>query len=676
MALFFYRKQITSSGRMKITKVSICNFRLLEGVELGLEAETTVIVGRNNSGKTSLTEFFRRLLDDSPQRFRLEDFSLGVHGLFRKVYDAHQKGADDEDVRGLLPTIETEITIEYADGEDFGALSHFVIDLNDTCNIVQINVRYELAPGKIPAFFSGLSEDVSAFYKGIKERIPEYYVLTVEAQDPNDDSNIKGLDMTSLKAVLQFGFVNAQRALDAESNKEKAVLGKILEKLFSAAALDTARPEDHSTANQLKAAVDEIQTKINKNFNEQLRSLAPTFEAFGYPGLTDPQLITETVFQVEQLLSNFTTVGYKGVNGLNLPESYNGLGTRNLIFILLRLVGYYKEFIGREQAPGIHLVFIEEPEAHLHPQMQTVFIRQLDAVKELFLREYKIEWPVQFVVTTHSSHIANEASFDSMRYFLARPRTDRETILATQIKNLRTGLGEQNPEDREFLHKYMTLTRCDLLFADRAILVEGTTERLMLPEMIRKLDESTPVLGNKYLSIMEVGGAYAHKFFPLIDFLQLRSLIITDLDTANSEGKCKVSEGTHSTNSCINRWSESDRKPTKDQILGMSEEDKIRGKRRLAFQVPHSDEDACGRSFEDAFMLANAKKFGITESDSLERESNAWRQAQCVAKTDFALQYGIDETDWVTPRYIDEGLAWLAQSGTQPTISDTSDAVK
>ena len=64
---------------MHIHKIDIKNFRLLEKVDLILEERTTVIVGRNNSGKTSLTELFRRLLSDKSPTFRLEDFSLSVH---------------------------------------------------------------------------------------------------------------------------------------------------------------------------------------------------------------------------------------------------------------------------------------------------------------------------------------------------------------------------------------------------------------------------------------------------------------------------------------------------------------------------------------------------------------------------------------------------------------------
>ena len=313
--------------------------------------------------------------------------------------------------------------------------------------------------------------------------------------------------------------------------------------------------------------------------------------------------------------------------------------------------------------------------------MQAVFIRKLEEIRELFANTYNNgnPWPVQFVVTTHSSHIANETTFDSMRYFLTQERQAGSAILKTEIKDLRIGLSEETEENREFLHKYMTLTRCDLLFADGAILVEGTSERLLLPEIIRKYDEGTGVtiskLGSQYISIMEVGGAHAHLFFNLLDFLNLRTLVITDLDTVdanNNRKKCKVSDGTHSSNACINNWftSNGETNPTKEMLIGKNKNDKITGNRRLAFQIPHVEEDACGRSFEDAFMLANPNKFEIIGATHSEREEETWVKATKVNKTEFAMKYGISDTDWTTPRYIEEGLRWFAVT----TVGDEENA--
>lgn len=656
---------------MKIRDITIQNFRLLEDVSLCLENDTTLIVGRNNSGKTSLTELFRRLLAESSPKFRLEDFSLGTHERFWEARELFTNNEEENMIRERLPAISIALGIEYAADEDLGTLSDFIVDLNDACTTAKIVVTYAVGAGKIGDLFADLGDDRRGFFRALRERVPKLFEARVEAQDPNDPTNTKILDSANLRAVLQFGFINAQRALDDATNKEKAVLGKVFERLFTAASAAGAGPDDQARAETLKTAVEGVQTQIDTDFNDQLGALAPTFALFGYPGLSDPQLRTETQLDVQQLLSNHTTVTYSGSDpeGINLPESYNGLGSRNLIFILLKLFELFREFTTRQPESGVHLIFIEEPEAHLHPQMQSVFIRQLNRIRAMFEATYNRgnAWPVQFVVTTHSSHIANEASFDAMRYFLARPRETGSTILRTRSKDLRTGLSGEEPENREFLHQYMTLTRCDLLFADGAILVEGTTERLILPAAIGKFDEQNGSnIGGKYLSIMEVGGAYAHLFYNLVDFLDLRTLIVTDLDSvdaANNRTKCKVSGGTHSSNASVNRWFDPDggNSPTLAALLAKTGIEKSRSCRRIAYQVPHTDGDACGRSFEDAFILANPNKFGLSGPTATERETQAWDLAKDVKKSEFALRFAINDTEWAIPRYIDQGLRWLGQ---------------
>jgi hypothetical protein len=81
----------------------------------------------------------------------------------------------------------------------------------------------------------------------------------------------------------------------------------------------------------------------------------------------------------------------------------------------------------------------------------------------------------------------------------------------------------------------------------------------------------------------------------------------------------------------------------------------------LAYQVPEIKDGACGRSFEAAFMLANPKLFGIAQEDQWAIEDAVWKKAEEVSsKVQFALKYATEEHQWNVPRYIAEGLQWLA----------------
>lgn len=651
---------------MKIISAKIKNFRLLFDVELNLEDETTVIVGRNNSGKTSLAELIKRFLGSDSPSFQLEDFSSECYATFSQLFiekldnnDIDESSVADslETLRSRLPAIELHLTVQYDKNmPDFGALSPFIIDLDENCTQTIIIIKYALENGKLDDFFSNeiSPKENPLFLQELRKQISKSFTIKVWAQDPNDEENQRELTLKDVKKVIKVDFINAQRGLDDITTKESKPLAKLLEGFFDATSTSEENG-DQSTTQRLESAVSNIQNSINENFSEQLKDLLPSLEQFGYPGLGTQVFKTEIILDVKKLLSNFTNIYYPN-NGAHLPESYNGLGTRNLILILLQLAKFYKEFSTSNSGTDIHLIFIEEPEAHLHPQMQEVFIKQLSEVVKT-LTDKRNSWNPQFIISTHSSHISNSARFENIRYFLQNDKNK-----TTQIKDLRKSFSDNN---KEFIHKYMTLTKSDLFFADKAILFEGLTERLMLPKMIEKLDnEEKTNLRSNYLTLLEISGAYAHIFIPLLEFLELKTLIITDLDSVDNtlHGKaCVCHKGISTSNACIRSWFNNEKNLS--IIQQKTDSDKIKGKIRIAYQCSEDGNNACGRSFEDAFMLANKALFTLQGNTDEELELNSYKKANREKKSDFAIEYAINNTEWDTPKYIKDGLIWLAAKG-------------
>jgi predicted ATP-dependent endonuclease of OLD family len=681
---------------MRIEKIRIEGFRLLQDVEIMLEENSTVIVGRNNSGKTSFTDIFDRFTGSSGPRFRLEDFSASQREKFFQAKTLRDRGDRPEDVLAALPTISLSLTFRYEkSAPSLGPLSPFVIDLDTESNtaIARIEYRPELATLHTLLDGPATPADVEPrrhFFRYLRDSLPKAYSIRVSAIDPTDNSNRRDFEGTAaLSALLQCNFVHAQRTLDHENQRDSDVIGKLLSALFKTASAPNAATADQELAAKLKASVEDIERNVQSDFDGMLKKLLPALEVMGFPSLNDTELRPETSLNVEALLSDHTKVVYGSTDGVHLPENYNGLGTRNLIYMLLQLESYHKIYRAKATRPATHLIFLEEPEAHLHPQMQEVFINQLNAAIGKLSASYPKEaaWNVQFIITTHSPHVANAASFEAVRYFLNEPPT-QENARRTRVKDFKKGMTTITPEDQDFLHQYMTLTKCDLYFADKAIMVEGTTERLLMPRLCNLVDDALDdkhKLARQYVTCVEVGGAYAHIFYPLLDFLELKTLVVTDLDSTkrvekkNKNGdsittwdKCPVADGQRTSNAAIKAWFRPGHIDTKEDwqispqdLIKKSPQNKQSGYRRIAFQIPEKPHsDVCARSYEDALVLANPDRFEWSgqQGDATE----AWEIAKGLAKADTALRFAIREKEWAVPRYIREGLVWLSEPAPPP----------
>lgn len=671
----------------RITRADVKNFRLLRDVSIAFDKDVTVCVGRNNTGKTSLAEVLSRFLRPGDIRLRVEDFSTEAYSDFSQAYKAFTAG-DEEAARKLLPEISLTVFISYdKETTEYGSLGSLIVDLDPDCTEVVVTVRYALKPGVMKEFFRDGPEDLvegwgdSLLLSLIGPRIPHLFERSAIAVDPADPTNVRNVSMSEVARAIKVDFVRAQRGLDDETERPKEPIGKVFESLFIGASKADENSPLREFADNAEVALGEIFSNLDGKIQDMCDKMAPTVSDFGYPGLGNRNFSTRTTLDAKRLLANFTSIRYPGSAGIELPESYSGLGSRNLLFILLTLFSYYRDYAARRDQSCIHLIFIEEPEAHLHPQMQEIFIHQLGVFKKNFptTDQKSNSWNAQFLVTTHSAHIANRVGFYAVRYFRLDEHGEPDGATSSQVLNLADAPGMS----KEFLHKYLTLTRADLFFADKAILIEGTSERLFIPAAIARFDqaggEGRGSLASQYVTVMEVGGAYAHLFYPFLDSLGIPTLVITDLDAVKPDStkklkSCCVTEGTTTSNEGIKKWFNNEDITLTELEKAAADELPVIGRRGLAYQVPEIPGGACGRTFEDAFILANPEIFKLKyfRSKSVaDQEQQARELARGQKKSNFALRFAVAEEDWTTPRYIRRGLEWLLRQTPMPTEVNT-----
>ena len=658
---------------MKISSVRVVGFRFLNDVVITLESETTIMVGRNNSGKTSLIEVFYKFLGGDKLTFTIDDFNVNNLENFRKAarlwVEAEAARADGraDDAERLegeavneMPFIQLDVDFEYDDQDSLSPIADLVLDLDPARHDATLSCRFRATRPleTLKAYAQANGRSPQDFVDFFRKRITTHFKREFLAVDKSDPDNVRQLEPTQVRAAIRCDFIYAQMLFDDMSADTGHGLSKGFETYYRA----ISNPD--GTLESLEATLAELAKMLDGEYATLFASIFSDLKVFGadrMPSLQEVKVVAD--FRANELINGSTKVKYVQ-SGVDLPEAHNGLGFSKLIYIVLQFVAFFEAYRNRQPLAGAHLLFLEEPEAHLHPQMQTVFIKNVGE----FLAS-KTGWNVQLVVTTHSSHIIGESEFACLRYF----DTSSEVLEVKDLNSFRHELEASDTDTLHFLHQYMVFHRCNMFFADKIIMVEGTAERLVLPAMIRK---SAPSLAYQYISVVEVGGAYAVKFRRLLEFLGVPSLIITDVDAAEPSGrhrKTRVETGDAiTTNVTLRDWLPNEQEIS--ALLTKSDTDKVDGAIRVAYQIPESVGNRTGRSFEEAFILANADSFAQARtlvSDRLFADDaggrltaelireDAYEIADRIdSKSDFAFDILALER-WSTPRYIEEGLKWL-----------------
>ncbi|WP_190394652.1 ATP-dependent nuclease [Nocardiopsis deserti] len=696
---------------MRIKSVRVENFRRLRSVKVDLDPNSTVFVGANNSGKTSMTHVFRFFFKRRKSDFTFYDFNSGCWDQFQGVTELTQDEAEK------LPKIRLDLLLEVR-REDWYRVVELMSFHDLSEDIGRVALRLEFAPREDLAerFMAARKKARQAKEQQTEEerRVfapwPEdlrdyldrelnsaygfrYYVLGPDTFD-REGAGCEGADVAGRMAdspaaakefvdsLIHVDMVDAQRFLSDDETSKGRDLSRHVRRFLDYSASDDI---DHAAHQAVKASEKQAQSYLSDKFAETFARL----NKVAGPGIRNPRLSVRSRQSGDSLLAESAWVYYQFAPGeedtkRQLPERYNGLGYKNFLFMLIEIHEMHRRWAsGVGIRPLIHLVVIEEPEAHMHPQLQQAFLK----IVRQFVDEDESEvFHTQLMVTTHSPHIIYDTSFDPIRYFRRRTASDGAPVCEVR------DLSKLQTVDSKFLRRFLKITNCHLFFADAVIIVEGDAERILLPLMIDKEPSRLSQLASSHISLLEVGGSHAHRFRPLVSFLGLPTLIIADIDSVGPvEGKKKdaavpaSTPNARSANSTLKTWLP--RKVGIKELLDTPVGEKIgnheggvdpakvrvayQGRRVIEWNNQHHE--AAGRTFEEAMILDNlawlrdcGEKIGFQLGDDIsaeqvEREVFEFVTRPPGGKTNLALTLFdlYDEKPWKTPYYIQEGLVWL-----------------
>ena len=689
---------------MILKKMKVENFRLLKNFELDFKDELSLVIGKNNCGKTSALIILDKMLNS--YKVMWEDINLECQkGFYKKIINFDMS---EQEKVASLETVNLQLFIEYDDNDSYANIQKFMMDLNPENNIIVLEFISLISFKKIIELKSIISEKNIEDFKSFSKFMSKNFANFVETKKYSRGFDIESNQITQdrseeienkdIQKVIKVAGIRADRAVSNDDRNH--VLSGLTGKYFS--SYKAAKDESELVFTRLEEKLEQADKELYKIYNGEKSESGETIDGIfsdvinvikTYGGAENGiDIAIESSISEKNLLSDNTNLSYRQGGDCLLPETYNGLGYLNLIGILFEIETKIQELF--EQPADINLLYIEEPEAHTHPQLQYIFIRNIKShIKahrnKLFKEKNK---HLQILITSHSSHIVSECNFDDIIYL----KKNGNTIMAKSFHSLKEEYDGDKQKGFKFVKQYLTMNRSELFFADKAICIEGDTERILMPMMMYKIDNKEkpkadliPLLSQN-ISIIEVG-AHSHVFIPLFEFLGIKVLIITDIDAANKNDngryvKSNPKEAKYTSNASIKYFfKDSNLDEVNNEFNELVKKmygDKIKNNIRIAYQIPEINSNYQASSFEDAFIELNKdfilknkegfyqygalKDFAADEIESgnyYEFALNNVKKKSAFASSllYFDKEDGNEDEKWKVPHYIEEGLLWIQE---------------
>lgn len=672
---------------MYLNEVKVKNYRSLKDVKLVLDKENgtpnlSLIIGKNNSGKTSLLKIMKKMIAED-RKLSWDDFNIQYRKEIHNILISEEEG-NEENIEGII----LDLYMEYDDNDDLNNILPLMLDLDMGNNIVVLEFRCQPIIHKIEELRNLVNDtelkEYRKFSDFMQENLNKYFETNVYARGYNYESYkltdaIEKLDSSIVKKIINITGISAKR--DTSNNEKDRTLSQIAAKYYENFS------DEEDKIRSLREEVSKTDGILNKEYNKLFKDVIDDFRNFGNFPNGEEDVNIHSKMDVSKLLKGNTVFSYQ-YDEEDLPENYNGLGYMNLLGIIFEVKACFQKFRQDSNRSKINILYIEEPEAHTHPQLQYVFIKNIGKLIE----NEKDNLNVQTIITTHSSHIVSQCKFEDTNFFI-KEKDNAQIKSYADLENLY----KNEKEVFEFVKKYITLSRAEIFFADKLILIEGDTERILLPTMMERVDtknseKDVPPLLSQNISVLVIGN-HAHVLSKLISFLNLKTLVITDID-AKKEEESLPEDAKETTNGSLKKFfKDKDFKELSDleknkKILSIEVKTEDRGKEdveykedpngilRIAYQIKEKNskgESYQATSFEDSFIHLNlefvqkladehGRNVGLKATKLKNPNVKPHKLAsECIySKTNFAigiLMYGNDK--WQIPKYIEEGLEWI-----------------
>lgn len=711
ISMFNFRKFRENDNTIEFVYASDYAKDREENEKIDIAPKTTLIVGKNNSGKTTILSCLEKLIKGS--KFNSSDYNYSYLKELLALYTT--PGYLNKEDGILIPTISFKITVAMDTNTDDLVTNIIPFMAIGDARKSEIDINIKWTTSNTPIFIAQLKTFIDKDFKG------QQFDRFLNLIDENDfettyyNSNEEKRTGFTLSNLIEITSVSAKRTIS------DTCLSNAFSKIVDYRYKNVIGRE---IADELDSEIIEINEKLTKGIENHHTNTINCSIGKMLSG-DKCKVLLRSDLSFNKLIQNVLKYEYMESDN-RIPEHQYGLGYTSLMMIVSEIITYIEKFPNTAFNSQINIIAIEEPETYMHPQMQELFIKNVNDMISSLLESSKKHVNSQIIITTHSAHILNSKihmgkKFDNIAYITSvNNRTKviciNDNILLGELENKAKEkleiIKKANKETEEeikftedelkkikivemknlmFMKKHIKFKVSEMFFADAVIFVEGITEYTLLQYYISQ----NPKLNKDYISVFLVDGAHAKVYENLINKLDIPTLIITDLDIKrekwerNEKDDDKTKDpiylqidktniiGRITTNSTLEYFYDSN---LIENIIG--KEYPLIGSLKVISQV-NGIQEYYATSFEEAFILSNSQNHilenvliqvkptiykDIIKTGEIIENSFRLQKKLSDNKSDFAntLLYEIltceNETLIpVLPQYILDGLNFLAE---------------